>query len=281
MDEKLSHGLVKELTRVVDKLSDVFSDNQKRYEAAAETNAKHFESLSREGQRHYENLKSADQKRYEALTSEVRHEHEKEVRRQRLDAYIIATVSVFSICLSVIVASYWSLEERKIGLKRVQLLQNFNAHNAIQSRITYLQQEINERFALRNQLMEAMVKVRGVRDIGQKQCENGQYAGSDPVRYQQQLFADSYNLVGASYKTIGIFGNAIKNELVKFGTLSGVDQEGICAKNAATEKELRPLQARIDQMILAEITELEKQKQIASTELNKEMGKEDKFAETL
>lgn len=275
MDE-ISQQLIKELTRTVDKLSDTFSDNQQRQESATQQNAKYFEALTREGRNHYESLKTADQKRYDDLSAAIRKEHDKEVRRQRLDAYIIAAVSVFSICISVVVASYWSLEEHRIGLKRVQLLQGYNIQLALQNKIQYLQGEIDTRFSLRNRLMDAMVRLRGLRAMGQRDCVNGKYAGKDPLGYQQRSYVETYNLVGVFYETTGVFSDKIVNSLVKFSKLASADAGSICAKSAATEETLRPLQGDIDDMIIAEIKTLEDQRKETMTKLQDQILKEDK-----
>ena len=93
--------------------------------------------------------------------------------------------------------------------------------------------------------------------------------------YKQTLFADGYALVGAVYRTIGVFDDAITKKADLFTGLSNVDAEDVCAKTAATEKELRPLQAEIDNMILTSINTLESEKMVLAERLNKKISEND------
>ena len=244
-----------------------------RYENIAREIQKQHEELSNEGRQRYEQLMLDTQKRTEAMSrdiqkreDEIREEnkkaHNSETKRMRWDAFIIVFISTFSICLSILFTNFWDLQGKKIDLRRVELTQRYNQEKAIQDRVMYLQSEINNRFTLRNQLMEAMVNVRAARDIVQKQCKNSRYAGRDAIRYQQQLFSTTYALVGATYKTIGIFSNEIKNKILQFEALASVDHVTICAKNSATENQLRLLQSNIDDLILASNDRMIKEKSV-------------------
>src|SRR3989338_1667029 len=267
------------LAKAVDNMSAVLSDNQKlnqallqegvlRYENLMHEGQHHFESLSHDGHVRYEKLMAEIKKREDEIRQENKRNHEKESIRQRFDAYIITVISVLSICASIIVSNYWDLREKQIDLKRVELMQRSNQESVIQNRIQYLQSQIDHRFALRDQLMDAMVKMRGIRDIGQKQCKAGQYDGTNPENYQEKLFATSYDLVGACYKIIGIFNDEIKQETLHFLSISSADNGNICEKNATTDKELRPLQVKIDNQIISLIEGLEQQKNMLMVKLN-------------
>ena len=242
-----------------------------RYENITREIQKQHEALSREGHERYERLMLDMQKRTEAMShdiqkreDEIREENKKthasETKRMRWDAFIIVFISTFSICISILFTNFWDLQGKKIDLRRVELTHSYNQEQMYQNRIAYLQNQIDYQFKIRNQLMDAMVVMRGIRDIGQKQCRNGHYIGKDPIAYEQKLFSASYALVGAYYKTIGVFNDNVKQGILKFNAMSSADDGAVCAKNAVTEKELRPLQAEIDGQILITIEALVKQK---------------------
>lgn len=227
MDDKNQQHIDHELTKAVESLGDAF--------------------------RLIKDVFSDNQKRYESLAHEIRRDQNKEVKRQRRDAWLIAMISIVGIGASVIAASYWSYEEEKVSLQKTQIAQLYNQANEIQH-------EIDNRMEKRDELMDAMVNLRGIRDEGQKQCGHGLYIGKDAITYQQKLFAADYAFIGAFYKMTGVFNDAVQNKIAAFSSLANMNQPNICASNAATDKVLRPLQTEANILILDSIEKLRDQK---------------------
>ncbi|EKD71908.1 MAG: hypothetical protein ACD_46C00069G0001 [uncultured bacterium] len=118
--------------------------------------------------------------------------------------------------------------------------------------------------------MDAMATYRGIRDFGQKYCVNGEYAGKDPVGYQEKLFLSGYKLAGTCYRIIGVFNNAVNKQVSNFLAVSSVDGGNVCAKGAATESSLRPQQSDIDNSILGVINKLQNKKETLLKQLSNE-----------
>lgn len=232
MDDKNQRHIDHELTKAVESLGDAF--------------------------RLIKDVFSDNQKRYESLAHEIRRDQNKEVKRQRRDAWLIAMISIVGIGASVIAASYWSYKEEKVSLQKTQIAALYNEAHSIQ-------RKIDDELSLRNGLMEAMVNVRGIRDFGQRECKNGIYDGSNSIAYTQKLFASNYELVGAAYKTTGVFN---QDKIIRFLSLASVDNAGVCAKNAPTDKELRQLQADINADILQCIEKEKEQKKLVIDRIN-------------
>lgn len=221
-----------ELTRAIDKLGDafhlikdVFSDNQKRYES---------------------------------LAHEIRQDQEKEGRRQRRDAWLIAMISIVGIGSSVIAASFWSYKQEQVALQKTQIA-------ALYSEAHSIQRKIDDELKLRNELMDAMVNVRGVRDFGQKQCKNGVYEAGDKVEYTQKLYAANYALLSAAYNTTGVFD---QDKIIRFLSLVNLDQYSVCDKKTVSGNELSSLQADINREILQRIEKAKQTKEDVIDRIN-------------
>jgi hypothetical protein len=96
---------------------------------------------------------------------------------------------------------------------------------------------------VKNDLLQAMAIFRGVRDVGQKYCKNGQYAGANPSAYNDRLYAAEYSLIGAMYKTMDTFDSSIFQKTQIFlDQDSDVDRFNVCSKSAVSNKKLRELE---------------------------------------
>lgn len=256
-------------------LKDVVLKEEQQYEHSTTTNQLHHETFLKNLHERHENLIRETRERYEELARQNRAEDEMQKKRIRRDAYIVTFISVFAICGSIIATCYWDYQGKKMDLKRVETTDRFNQENILQGKIIYLQKEIEHRFALRDQLMDAMVRMRAIRDAGQIQCKDDRYGGNDPEAHKQKLFTSEYELEGAYYKTVGFFSDDIQKEMHHFAEISGEEKGGIYSKTAVTKEQLRALQANIDNMIIASITPLQQQRNQLISKLDLALEKSD------
>jgi len=250
---------------------DFSTKSQKQHETFAEDCQKRHESFVIEKQKQDEDFAAETRQRYENLAYQNRSEDEKQKKRMQRDAYVVTFISVFAICGSLIGTSYWDYQGRLIDLKRVQSTKLYNQENITQGKILYFQRQMEHRFALRDQLMQAMVKMRAVRSIGQLQCKDGQYIGNDKIEYQQKLLMTRYDLMSATYKTVGIFDDTINKDIAQFVAVSDADQGNVCVKDAICESTLIPLQKDIDTKILSAIQVIAVQKDAMLKRLDHEI----------
>lgn len=177
------------------------------------------------------------------------------LRAIKIDAYIIPLITVTGVALSIGASTYWNSVQQK--------------HNRVYGQIAEIKEEINQHLTIRNQVMDAMIQVRGTRDIGQLECKDEKYAGKDKITFQGKLYSALFNLVTASFYTKGVFELKIQNEIEKFISLADLDKKGICEKGTATDDELRVLQVAINALILEEVDKLKAKKKQLETDVEK------------
>lgn len=191
-------------------------------------------------------------------------------KRYRKDSFLIVGITILGIVLAIIFASWMHVKSEKIELEKtrqtnqialmeIKLNQRYHEENI-------LQKEIDNRFTLRDQLMVEMARMRGIREIGQKYCKNGQYTGPNPVDYREKLYIAAFSLIGVSDSTYGVFHNpALEQKITQFVSSVYADtdpnsQSNLCGKNALSDDALKTLQTDINKMILASIAQLKQRK---------------------
>lgn len=159
----------------------------------------------------------------------------------KIDAYAIPIITVVGVALSIGASTYWNTKHQE------------TAH--LYSQASEIKEDINNLFATRNNLMDAMVQIRAVRHVGQLYCKDGKYVGKDPLAYQEKLYSAETKFFNASYNTTGIFIGDLANKISEFDSLVDIDK-GICETNAAKDDDLRLLQRNINRMILEQVNQL-------------------------
>lgn len=155
-------------------------------------------------------------------------------------------INIAVILLSVIVGFY-------VGIKQMTL-------SNLYQRVDWIESNIKTQGSEYSALMYAMTTVRGIRVEGQMYCHNGQYTGPNPAAYQSKLLTADYKLVSSAFSPKRTFNAEVNKKITSFLYAVRQDQ-GVCAKGAANDKELQIKQSEISNLMSNSIEKLEKEKE--------------------
>lgn len=188
-------------------------------------------------------------KTQERMLSEILDIHKKNKVKHRKDAYIISSLTFLLVVACFVAAFYWN-QRNSDRVSRMAKAES-------------LQQKIDQKIQVKNELMQAMTNFRGVRDQGIQYCQNGKYTGPDKAVYSSQLFAANYAIIGATYKSMGAFSESIVHQSQAFLEDNiDVDHFNLCSKNAISNHKLRILQNAINANMLNSIQQLQNEKEM-------------------
>ena len=278
MEDQQNQGaiqvIIQDLAKAVDSLSetsrtnkevfkDVFVENQKRNEDLMHEVMNDHRILMREVIDDHKKLMHETMQDHRELTLATEKNHREDILHYEKTEHRLTAISVLVVCLSVIVGGYWSLKQQRLSAEKTELATLYKKGSWIDSK------EINQT-AIKNEFMIAGVNLRAIREEGMIYCKNGQYTGPDPVAYRQRLYSADYALLGASFKTTGIFNADIENQVRSFMSHSySLGKNAVCTKDSPKDEDLRKKQNELNQLMMGSINELKNKKEVIVKKIEK------------
>jgi len=173
--------------------------------------------------------------------------HQEEMSRNKRLAIILTVISVVVAVSSVTTGVFMGIQQLNVS--------------RLYKREGWYENRINNWTARDDDLMNAMVNVRDVRDEAQMQCKDYKYVGPDPAVYRRKLKNANYKLIGAGYAIKNTFNLEIQRKMNSFISSSSLDTK-VCAKGAANDNILRKNQDEINDLILTSIGDLKQKRDL-------------------
>ena len=289
MDDVLRAAL-ESIARSIEKFCTIFAESENRHDATVRSAEKRYEDLLRATEKHADMVAERQQQHTDELhTQQLKHNEDLQ-KKQHLANLKVALLSTAFGVAALGAGLIWHTEAnhadaqmhmqttkmtiqaqketQQMDLIKLELQQRYHKESILQDQVSELREKIKNYFALRDKLMMAMGTMREVVDYGQEQCVDGKYTGKDQIQYKEKSLNAIYNLVGLLFEINNVFNADIFKAASHFGDVAY--SKNVCAKNATTSDELRPIQVNINKMIVASIDELKTEKTAKENQLKNE-----------